>query len=89
MWLRNAIIAIAVAALAGGCQVRPLYMDTATGGPLSPTPDLMAIAVDPPRDRTEQVLTNELSFIFRGDGSRPTEPLYRLRKGDVEFAHVL
>lgn len=79
MWLRNAILAIAVAALAGGCQVRPLYMDTATGGPLSPTPDLMAIAVDPPRDRTEQVLTNELSFIFRGDGSRPTEPLYRLR----------
>ncbi|UOM36438.1 LPS assembly lipoprotein LptE [Acuticoccus sp. I52.16.1] len=76
---RSAIIALAAALAVAGCQVRPLYLDAATGGPLSPTPDLMAIAVDPPRDRTEQVLTNELKFLFRGDGSNVVDPRYRLR----------
>ncbi|RAI03373.1 hypothetical protein DLJ53_02315 [Acuticoccus sediminis] len=76
---RSAIIALAAALAVAGCQVRPLYLDAASGGVRSPQPDLMAIAVDPPRDRTEQVLTNELKFLFRGDGSSPDAPLYRLR----------
>ena len=76
---RSAIIALAAALVVAGCQVRPLYLDAASGGPRSPQPELMAIAVDPPRDRTEQVLTNELSFLFRGDGSSPVDPRYRLR----------
>ncbi|WP_420394214.1 LPS assembly lipoprotein LptE [Acuticoccus sp.] len=77
MWWRSLGLA-AVLALAA-CQVRPLYQGTATSGPLSPLPDLRAIVVDPPRDRTEQVLTNELKFLFRGDGGDPAEELYRLR----------
>lgn len=86
MWSPNALRLAAAAAAAvltllalGACQVRPLYLDAASGGPLSPTPDLAAIAIDPPTDRTEQVLTNELKFLFRGDGGGPHAELYRLR----------
>ena len=75
---RSAIL-VAAALVVAGCQVRPLYLDAASQGPRSPQPELMAISVDPPRNRTEQVMTNELSFLFRGDGSQPADPLYRLR----------
>ena len=70
---------MAFAVTAAGCQVRPLYLDAATGGPLSPLPDLRAIVIDPPRDRVDQALSNELNFLFRGDGGGPDQELYRLR----------
>ena len=76
---RSALLAAVVALSAAGCQVRPLYLDAATSGPRSPQPDLMAITIDHPRDRTEQVLTNELKFLFRGDGSKVADARYRLR----------
>ena len=75
---RSAIL-LGLALAVAGCQVRPLYYDAASGGPRSPQPELLAVAVDPPRDRTEQVMTNELKFLFRGDGSSPVDPRYRLR----------
>lgn len=61
------------------CQVRPLYLGAASGGALSPTPDLRAIVVDEPEGRTEQVLRNELLFLLRGDGGPADEERYRLR----------
>lgn len=76
---RTTVIAMLGALALGGCQVRPLYVDQGTGGPLSPVPDLRAIAIDPPRDRAGQVLRNELMFLFRGDGSQTDDPRYRLR----------
>jgi len=79
MWWRRAAAGFAVLFLAAGCQIRPLYMDQVAGGPLSPVPDLRAIVVDPPRDRTEQVLRNELLFLFRGDGGPAEAERYRLR----------
>ncbi|WP_108662028.1 LPS assembly lipoprotein LptE [Acuticoccus kandeliae] len=77
-WRRLASAALLGLALAG-CQVRPLYLDASTGGPLSPVPDLRAIVIDPPRNYTEQVLRNELLFLFRGDGGQADEERYRLR----------
>lgn len=76
MWWRSAALALALVAAA--CQVRPLYSG-GTSGPLSPNPELRRIAIDDPRTRTEQVLRNELIFLFRGEGSDTTDPAYRLR----------
>jgi LPS-assembly lipoprotein len=69
-----------MAALAlAGCQVRPLYLDQASGGLFSPVPDLRAIVIEEPEDRTEQVLRNELLFLFRGDGGSADAPRFTLR----------
>lgn len=76
---RSLTLAAVLAAAVAGCTVRPLYVDAASGGPLSPTPDLRSIVVDPPRDRVEQVLANEVKFLFRGDGGGVDQELYRLR----------
>lgn len=86
MWWRSAALALLLLGMAG-CQVRPLYLDAAQGGPLSPTPDLRAIVIDPvannpavvEENRVAQVLRNELLFLFRGDGGGPDQELYRLR----------
>jgi LPS-assembly lipoprotein len=72
-------LAVALALVVGGCQVRPLYMGAVSGSPVSPVPDLRAIVIEPPRDRTEQVVRNELLFLFRGDGGAAEEERYRLR----------
>ncbi|MEO1103034.1 MAG: LPS assembly lipoprotein LptE [Pseudomonadota bacterium] len=85
MWWRSAILALTL--IVAGCQVRPLYSDAASGGPLSPTPDLRAIVIDSvvneageiEENRIEQVLRNELLFLFRGDGGPADQQLYRLR----------
>jgi LPS-assembly lipoprotein len=76
---RRLLLAAAVTAALAGCNVRPLYLDAASGGALSPTPDLRSIVIDPPRNRVEQALTNELNFLFRGDGGGPDQQIYRLR----------
>lgn len=77
--LRALLVLLLASAATAGCQVRPLYLNAATGGALSPVPDLRSVVIDPPRNRVEQALTNELAFLFRGDGSRPDQDLYRLR----------
>jgi LPS-assembly lipoprotein len=77
---RSLLLAVALTATAAaGCTVRPLYGDATSGGPLSPTPDLRSIVIDPPRNRIEQVLSNEMNFLFRGDGGGPDQEVYRLR----------
>lgn len=79
MWWRSALLLAAALSLAA-CQVRPLYLDqSATGGPASPLAAVKAVRILPPRDRPEQVIRNELLFLFRGDGSRVQDPLYELR----------
>jgi len=78
MWWRSAAVALLALALAS-CQVRPLYLDDPARGAFSPAPDLRAIVIDPPRDRAEQVLRNELIFLFRGDGGDAEDPRYGLR----------
>lgn len=62
-----------------GCQFSPLYADPATGlkGPVRVQDTLAAVRVGPPRTRAEQILRNELVFLFTG-GSEPPEPQYDL-----------
>lgn len=87
MWWRSGALALALSLVLAGCQVRPLYQDAASGGPLSPTPDLKAIVIDPVANRpaefeenyVAQTMRNELLFLFRGNGGPPDDQLYRLR----------
>jgi len=67
-----------VAAVAlGGCVVRPLYADApGSGTPVAAR--LAQIAVEPARNRPEQVLRNELIFSFTGGETAP-DPQYALR----------
>ena len=78
MWSRRLFVTGLGLALAG-CQVRPLYMTDAGQGSVSPSRDLKAIAVESATDRTEQVLRNELLFLFRGAGGTGDAPRYSLR----------
>ncbi len=67
-----------VAALAlGGCVVRPLYAD-APGSGTPVAAELSKIAVEPARNRVEQVLRNELIFAFTGGDEAP-DAQYALR----------
>ena len=59
-----------------GCQVSPLYGTQPGSAGLSPTAAaLQAISIDPPADRTTQLVRNELVF-GTGSGNAPTQ--YRL-----------
>lgn len=72
--LFGALRAIAAAALAGGllaasgCQVRPLYADSATtsGVPTGTHAALSQIAIKPVNTRYAQELRNQLIFLFGG-----------------------
>lgn len=76
----RSLLTLLLAVLLTACQVRPLYLDqSASGGAASPLADVRAIRISPPRDRTEQVIRNELNFLFRGDGSQVEDPRYTLR----------
>jgi LPS-assembly lipoprotein len=66
-----------VAVALGGCVVRPLYADAPGSGTPVAT-ELSRIAVEPARNRVEQVLRNELIFAFTGGGEAP-DPQYALR----------
>lgn len=68
--------AIALALALGGCNVRPLYGTTIGGG--TAHAELAAIEIDQADTRVEQVLRNELVFLFqRGGEAAPVR--YRLR----------
>lgn len=67
-----------VAALAlAGCVARPLYADMPGSG-TAVSQELSKIAVEPARDRLNQILRNELIFGFTG-GGEPGAPEYALR----------
>jgi LPS-assembly lipoprotein len=68
---------LVVAVALGGCVVRPLYAD-APGSGTSVAVELSKIAVQPARNRVEQVLRNELIFAFTGGGEAP-DAQYSLR----------
>ncbi len=73
---RRAVLGVALAAaLAGGCTVRPVYMQTATGG--APMADLSAISVAQVGDRVAQEVRNNLIFAFTG-GKPAAPPRYDL-----------
>ncbi|PTW63388.1 LPS-assembly lipoprotein [Breoghania corrubedonensis] len=60
-----------------GCNVRPLYGTISTGSAPAQE-ELAAIDIDPADDRVQQVLRNELIFLFqRGGEAAPAR--YRLR----------
>lgn len=77
--LHLAVLAIALAA--AGCRFEPLYgARTDASGAVRPgvSTELAAIAIDPPENRVQQVLRNELVFLFTG-GGEPAAERYRLR----------
>ncbi len=69
-----------VAALAGGCQVRPLYADRPgdADAAAAVVPQLRQVAVEVQRDRIAQELMNQLIFALRG-GAALEDPRYTLR----------
>lgn len=77
---RRVVAAICIAALAGGCQVRPLYATSSFGsdGRVETVDALKQIAVEVQKDRVGQALMNALIFAFRG-GSELQRPAYVLR----------
>jgi LPS-assembly lipoprotein len=75
------LAALAASLMLAGCQVRPLYGDSAGAG-LSETSDtvrqsLREIDVATPRDRPEQAFRNALLFNLQG-GNGPAAMRYRL-----------
>lgn len=76
---RGLLAALAAGALAGGCQVRPLYATAPIGGTDATTVEAMKrIAIEVQTDRVGQVLMNELIFAFRG-GAELVSPTYLLK----------
>lgn len=77
---RGLVAAVCVAALAGGCQVRPLYATSPSGvaGGVDTVEALKQIAVEVQKDRVGQALMNALIFALRG-GSALQRPAYVLR----------
>lgn len=66
---------LSIAVLAG-CQVSPLYADSAEG--LRGNALIRAVAVDPADNRLEQQVRNELIFLLNGGAPETTTPRYRV-----------
>lgn len=79
---------LGVGALAlSGCQVSPLYGDRAGPGGTSATASVLAsISIDPPADRTTQLVRNELLF---GLDSGTQNAQYRLAMRATQSVSVL
>ncbi|MEM6711571.1 MAG: LPS assembly lipoprotein LptE [Pseudomonadota bacterium] len=72
-------VVVSGAAALGGCQIRPLHGDrTLANGTSRAASELASIQIDPPSNRTTQLVRNELVFRFGGDGGLST---YRLALG--------
>lgn len=69
----------------GGCQVRPLYGDRGlqSTGQSTTASALSAIAIDPPADRTTQLVRNELFFGLDSE-SVPVQYRLALRAASAE-----
>ena len=72
-----AVPALAAALALAGCVARPLYADMPGSGTQVST-ELSRIAVEPARDRLNQLLRNELIYAFTG-GGEPGSQDYALR----------
>jgi len=77
-----AALALAGAALLGGCQVRPLYAERSAPAGAEAAPGTVAalgrIAIERQTDRFGQSLMNELIFALRG-GAALADPVYTLK----------
>lgn len=69
-------LALAASIALGGCQVRPLYGTTIGGG--TTHEELAGIEIDQAKTRVEQVMRNELVFMFQR-GGEAAQTRYRLR----------
>lgn len=72
----RALLVVAALTLLAGCNIRPLYGTVGASAPAQE--ELAAIDIEPAKTRVEQVLRNELIFMFqRGGEAAPTR--YRLK----------
>ncbi|MBB3236073.1 LPS assembly lipoprotein LptE [Phyllobacterium endophyticum] len=81
------VCVLAMALIAGGCQVRPLY---STPGPVvagsvdgNIRSRLASISISQPGDRVTQEVRNHLIFLFAGGAGQPAAPAYSLQLGVV------
>lgn len=74
---RRGVILAAVASMVAACQVRPVYMAPAGGGP-GTAEVLRTIAIEAQTDRVAQVLMNALVFELRGGAALADAPRYTL-----------
>jgi LPS-assembly lipoprotein len=72
------LLALAIAGVVAGCQVRPLYAVRADGAGGDVVPQMRRIAVETQRDRVAQEIMNQLIFSLRG-GAALVDPAYTLR----------
>jgi LPS-assembly lipoprotein len=72
--------AIALAALASACTVRPLYSNAplSSASSVSAQAELASIAIKPVTTRYAQQVRNHLIFAFTGGGERTATPAYSL-----------
>ncbi len=66
-------IGLALLTLVGGCQVRPLYSDSAGTGER-----LAAVSFAAPKGRVEQVVRNHLVFLTTGGAGDSARPAYNV-----------
>jgi LPS-assembly lipoprotein len=80
-------VAVAFAALASACTVRPLYSNAplSSGSTASAQAELASIAVKPVTTRYAQQVRNNLIFAFTGGGARTATPAYSLDLGVSEL----
>ncbi len=75
-WMAGALaLGLSLASLAG-CQVSPLYADSAEG--LRGNALIRSVAIDPAENRLEQQVRNELIFLLNGGAPETTTPRYRV-----------
>ncbi|MEP7452465.1 LPS assembly lipoprotein LptE [Phyllobacterium sp. SB3] len=76
---------VGLALVAGGCQVRPLYSDSApaagssVGVNGSIRSKLASVSINQPGDRITQEVRNHMIFLFAGGAGQPASPAYSLR----------
>ncbi|NMG39874.1 hypothetical protein GRZ55_11530 [Chelativorans sp. ZYF759] len=63
-----------------GCTVQPLYggLTSSIAEYREAAPELAAVYISQPSDRSHQLVRNELAFMLYGGAAQPTEPRYHL-----------
>jgi LPS-assembly lipoprotein len=82
--------ALAAAALASACTVRPLYSNAplSSGSTASARAELASIAIKPVNTRYAQQVRNNLIFAFTGGGERTATPAYSLDLNVTELVQT-
>ncbi|MBW6424534.1 hypothetical protein KX729_24085 [Rhizobium sp. XQZ8] len=65
---------LALLAIVSGCQVRPLYSESAGTGER-----LASVSFSQPKDRVDQVIRNHLVFLTSGGAGESTHPAYEVK----------